>query len=170
MTERRSDSELLNFATLDRLDSGLRTAGRNGLLGYITKELPELRWHPWVGWQATDSDFGLGSGTASTMASIACLLRVVPDLPAGPEDVAWDNNQQETPGCPTTVRGLAGKLGNTILKAAFVQVFAPLLSTAAVDAVSAGTDRVLTTADVQQLFSMVHRATHANYTAGPKGV
>jgi hypothetical protein len=168
-TKRLCSEKRLSFATLAKIDETMRNTGRVGLLHYLTTALSDLSWHPWRGWNATSSELGLGNRTANIVACMGCLLRVLPDLPTGLHDLAWDNDQQETPRCPTTVLGLAGKNGSTILKAAFVALFSPLLSASALDAVfdenSATKAAPLTTAKVQKLFDMVHRASHATYTA-----
>ena len=39
------------------------------------------------------------------VVSMGCLLRVLPSLPTGPDDLSWDSDQQETPDSPATVLG-----------------------------------------------------------------
>ena len=165
LTANVTGGELLGFAALQQLDSDVIATGRQGLLHYLTQDLIRLKWKVWHGCNAAGSDLRLPNATATMVVNIAWLLRVLPSLPTCSDDLAWDNNQQETPGCPSSVVGLGGKQGNSILKAALVALFHPLLKMKAVEVVTADTDGVLTCADVQQLFGMVHCAAHAVYSA-----
>ena len=95
-------------------------------------------------------------------------MRVVPELPRSSDDLAWDTNQQETPGSPTHVYGLAGKTGNEILNDTLDNLFdTPAAHNPNMPGVSPA--KVLNTTAVNESVLLAVLVGRAQYTAATTG-